>query len=305
MFTITAIHCSSKTHFNMKPSFITCIILLVFLTSCGKQSSDYRTLKAQNDSLQNAKIKLQEEVDGYFSAMNQIEQNIEKIKSTENTISIQPVGKELNDDMRTKINEDMTYLNDMLQANKDELARLKSKIKKSAFRSTELERTISRITKSLEEETSKVALLQAELADKDSLIVKLDTKVSELGKNVEDLSADNKSKETKIKEQDETIHTAWYVFGTRSELKQQKIITSDGLFSQQRVLQHDFNKNYFVRIDARNTKSIPLYSSHAKILTNHPKSSYTLEKENGNFVLLIVDTDEFWSVSKYLVVEVE
>ena len=289
----------------MKPSFITCIILLVFLTSCGKQSSDYRTLKAQNDSLQNAKIKLQEEVDGYFSAMNQIEQNIEKIKSTENTISIQPVGKELNDDMRTKINEDMTYLNDMLQANKDELARLKSKIKKSAFRSTELERTISRITKSLEEETSKVALLQAELADKDSLIVKLDTKVSELGKNVEDLSADNKSKETKIKEQDETIHTAWYVFGTRSELKQQKIITSDGLFSQQRVLQHDFNKNYFVRIDARNTKSIPLYSSHAKILTNHPKSSYTLEKENGNFVLLIVDTDEFWSVSKYLVVEVE
>jgi len=27
--------------------------------------------------------------------MNQIEQNIEKIKSTENTISIQPVGKEL------------------------------------------------------------------------------------------------------------------------------------------------------------------------------------------------------------------
>jgi len=211
----------------------------------------------------------------------------------------------LNDDMRTKINEDMTYLNDMLQANKDELARLKSKIKKSAFRSTELERTISRITKSLEEETSKVALLQAELADKDSLIVKLDTKVSELGKNVEDLSADNKSKETKIKEQDETIHTAWYVFGTRSELKQQKIITSDGLFSQQRVLQHDFNKNYFVRIDARNTKSIPLYSSHAKILTNHPKSSYTLEKENGNFVLLIVDTDEFWSVSKYLVVEVE
>ena len=289
----------------MKSIFFSLIIFLALLTSCGKRSTEYQQLQAQNDSLMNAKLKLQEEVDGYFSAMNQIEQNIEKIKSTENTISIQPVGKELNDDMRTKINEDMTYLNDMLQANKDELARLKSKIKKSAFRSTELERTISRITKSLEEETSKVALLQAELADKDSLIVKLDTKVSELGKNVEDLSADNKSKETKIKEQDETIHTAWYVFGTRSELKQQKIITSDGLFSQQRVLQHDFNKNYFVRIDARNTKSIPLYSSHAKILTNHPKSSYTLEKENGNFVLLIVDTDEFWSVSKYLVVEVE
>ena len=281
------------------------LISLVLLTSCGKQSSEYKRLQAQNDSLMNAKLKLQEEVDGYFSAMNQIEQNIEKIKSTENTISIQPVGKELADDQRTKINEDMMYLNDMLQANKDELARLKSKIKKSAFRSSELERTILRITKALEEETSKIALLQTELAQKDSLIVKLDTKVNELGKNVEDLATENKTKESKIKEQDEVIHTAWYVFGTRAELKQQHIVTSDGLFSQQRVLQRDFNKNYFVRIDARNTKSIPLYSSRAKILTSHPKSSYTLEKENGNFVLLIVDTDEFWSISRYLVVEVE
>jgi len=289
----------------MKPSFITCIILLVFLTSCGKQSSDYRTLKAQNDSLQNAKIKLQEEVDGYFSAMNQIEQNIEKIKSTENSISSQPVGKELNDDIRTKINEDMTYLNDMLQANKTELERLRSQIKRSAFKSSQLEHTILRLTKSLEEETTKVSLLQVELAEKDSIIIKLDTKVNDMGKDIEELSTDNKTKETKIKEQDETIHTAWYVFGTMSELKQQKIVTSDGILSAKKVLQRDFNKNYFVRIDARNTKSIPLYSTHAKILTSHPKSSYTLDKENGNFVLLILDTDDFWSISKYLVIEVE
>jgi len=105
----------------MKSNIFTLIILLIFLTSCGKQSSDYKSLKAENDSLQNAKLKLQEEVDGYFSAMNQIEQNIEKIKSTENVISTQPVGKELTDDIRTKINEDMVYINDMILANKAEL----------------------------------------------------------------------------------------------------------------------------------------------------------------------------------------
>ena len=289
----------------MKPTFFIFAVLVVLLTSCGKQSAEYKALQAQNDSLLNAKIKLQQEVDGYFSAMNQIEQNIEKIKDTENIISIQPVGKDLSDDARNKINEDMTYLYDMLKANKEELARLKSKLKKSAFNSSQLEQTIVKLTKSLEEETAKVALLNEEFAKKDSLIIKLDTQVTIMGKDIEVLKIDNKNKDTKIIEQDETIHTAWYVFGTISELKKQKIVTSDGLFSQQRVLQHDFNKNYFVRIDARNTKSIPLYSSHAKILTNHPKSSYTLEKENGNFVLLIVDTEEFWSVSKYLVIEVE
>ena len=290
---------------NMKPIFLTFAVLLLLLTSCGKQSSDYKALKSQNDSLLNVKHKLQDEVDGYFETMNQIEQNIEKIKSTENTISMQPVGQELDDDTRTKINEDLTYLNDMLQTNIEELARLKAKLKKSAFKSSELDRTIARLTKSLEEETTKAALLQEELSKKDSLIVQLNNVVTEKEKDIEGLSTENKTKETKIKEQDETIHTAWYVFGTRSELKEQKIITSDGLFSPQKVLQRDFNKNYFVRIDARNTKSIPLYSTRAKILTNHPKSSYTLEKESGNFVLLIVDPNDFWSVSKYLVIEVE
>jgi len=289
----------------MKPVVFSIAFVLVLLSSCGKQSSDYKTLKAQNDSLMNSKLELQREVDGYFSAMNQIEQNIEKIKTTQNTIELQPVGQELTDDVRSKINDDMAYLNEMLQTNKDELARLKTKLKKSGFKSAELEQTILRLTKSLDEQSEKVAILQTQLEEKDSLITQLGTTVNDMGKNIENLSTDVKVKETKIKEQDETIHTAWYVFGTRKELKEQNIITSDGLFSAQKVLQRDFNKNYFVRIDARNTKSIPLYSTHAKILTNHPKSSYTLEKENGNFVLLIVDPAEFWSVSKYLVIEVD
>ncbi len=289
----------------MKPFFYTFALMAVILTSCVKNSTDYKALQAQNDSLMNSKIKLQQEVDSYFSAMNQIEQNIEKIKETEKVISVQPVGTELTADVRTKVNEDMTYLFDMLRANKQELARLKSKLRKSAFKSSQLEKTIIKLTKSLEEETAKVAVLHGELAKKDSLIVKLDTQVVKLGRYVENLTVENKSKDVKIKEQEETIHTAWYVFGTINELKQQKIVSIEGMFSQQRILQHDFNKNYFVRIDARKTKSIPLYSTHAKILTGHPKSSYTLEKENGNFVLLIVDPEEFWSISKYLVIEVE
>ncbi|MEI6751697.1 MAG: hypothetical protein WCK78_00880 [Paludibacter sp.] len=289
----------------MKPTFYILVLMAVMLVSCGKNSSEYKALQAQNDSLMNSKVKLQQEVDSYFSAMNQIEQNIEKIKETEKIISVQPVGNDLGPDVRTKINEDMTYLFDMLRANKQELARLKSKLRKSSFKSSQLEKTIKKLTKLLEEETAKVAVLHGELAKKDSLIVKLDTQVVKLGRDVENLTVENKTKDVKIKEQEETIHTAWYVFGTLSELKQQKIVSVEGLFSQQRVLQHDFNKNYFVRIDARKTKSIPLYSTHAKILTNHPKSSYTLEKENGNFVLLIVDPEEFWSVSKYLVIEVE
>jgi len=293
---------------KLKTSFFGAILIVIsslLMISCGKRNSDYEHLKAQNDSLRLSKEKLQEEVDDYFSAMNEIEQNIEKIKSTENTITIQPAGQELDDDSRAKINEDLSYINQMLQTNKEELERLKEKLKKSAFKSAELESTIERLSKMLEEEAFKVQFLTEKLVEKDSLIAQLGTTVDKLGKDVDELTSDNKLKQEKLKEQDATIHTAWYVFGTRKELKEQRIISSDGFFSPQRVLQQDFNKNYFVRIDARNTKSIPLYSTRAKILTNHPKSSYALEKDNGNFVLLIVDANEFWSVSRYLVIEVD
>jgi len=289
----------------MKTFFSVLILSALVLSSCNFKSSDYKALQEQNDSLMRAKQQMQDEIDEYFSAMNQIEQNIEKIKETQGILQTQPESDELTEDTRTKINEDLLYLNEMLLTNKDELARLKTKLKKSSIKSEELERSIARLTKALEEQSSKVAILQAELAAKDSLIADLGTTVSNMGKDIDGLKSDNETKQSKLNEQEETIHTAWYVFGTRKELKDQKIITSDGIFSPKRILQSDFNKNYFVRIDARKTKSIPLYSTRAKILTSHPKSSYTLEKENDNFVLLITDTNGFWSVSKYLVIEVE
>jgi len=279
--------------------------LLLTNTSCIKQTAEYQALKEQNDSLIRAKHQMQAELDEFMSAMNLIEQNIEKIKSAENIVTLQSAGEELDDDTRNKINQDLMYLNEMLKANREELAKLKKNLRNSAIKTTELERSLARLSKALEEESQKVKLLYEQLAQKDSLIAQLGSTVEELGSDIEELKTENEKKQEVIKEQDETINTAWYVFGTRKELREQKIVTSDGLFRPQRVLESDFNKNYFVKIDARKIKSIPLYSTRAKILTNHPRSSYTLEKENNNFVLIIVDYQEFWSISKYLVVEVD
>ena len=68
----------------------------------------------------------------------------------------------------------------------------------------------------------------------------------------------------------------------------------------------DFNKDYFTRIDLRVTKTIKLYSKSAKLMTNHPEGSYSLEKDaQGQYVLRITNPQNFWSVSKYLVITVK
>lgn len=294
----------SGGHIKMKTSIYFLLITIILLTACNMKPRDYESLQAERDSLARAQQAMQEEMDTYFSTINMIEQNIEKIKNAEKLITMDTT-EEFDVDTRNKINDDLTYINEMLKANREETNQLKAKLRKSNFKSSELERTISRLIKALDEEALKLNNLQIQLSEKDSLIVQLNVDLENLSGNLENLEATNNQNISTIKEQDETIHTAWYVFGTKKELKEQKIITSDGWFRPSRVLESDFNKSYFVRIDARRTKSIPLYSSRAKILSTHPKASYTLEKENDSFTLLIIDTKEFWSVSKYLVIEVD
>ena len=72
------------------------------------------------------------------------------------------------------------------------------------------------------------------------------------------------------------------------------------------MLQSNFNKEYFTKIDIRVDKEIKLYSKSAKLLTTHPASAYTLQQDaNKQYVLRITDPQAFWSTSKYLVVQVK
>jgi hypothetical protein len=114
------------------------------------------------------------------------------------------------------------------------------------------------------------------------------------------LTEESTEKTQVINTQDKQLHTAWFVFGTKDELKEQQILV-DG-----KVLQSSFNKEYFTKIDIRVDKEIKLYSSSAKILTSHPSSAYTLQRDaNKQYVLRITDPILFWSTSKYLVVLVK
>lgn len=58
----------------------------------------------------------------------------------------------------------------------------------------------------------------------------------------------------------------------------------------------------FTRIDVVRTTEILLGAKKAKLATSHPEGSYRLE---GGNKLVVLDANAFWSISKYLVVEVE
>ena len=187
-----------------------------------------------------------------------------------------------------------------MQQNRALIKKLQDQLKNSNFRGSEMKKVISNMLKQLDEKDQQLQQLRAELEAKNIHIAELDETIEGLNTNVSNLQSENAQKAETINSQDVQLNTAWYVYGTKKELKDQRILV-DG-----KVLQSSFNKNYFMKIDIRVTKEIKLYSKSVKLLTTHPSGSYQLvTDENKQYVLQITTPQLFWSTSKYLVVLVK
>ena len=88
--------------------------------------------------------------------------------------------------------------------------------------------------------TQRIEELQAELASKNIRIQELVAAVTGLTADKESLDAENEAKAKTVAEQDKAINSAWFVFGTKSELKSQKILEKGDVLKSA-----DFNKDYF------------------------------------------------------------
>jgi chromosome segregation ATPase len=205
-----------------------------------------------------------------------------------------------------QVKTDMAFIAQTMKDNRELIAQLKQKLATSNTVSAQMKQTMDNLTNQLVDKTRQLTLLQDELATKNIHIAALDSVIAGLHTDLAILRAENQAKDRTISVQDKALNEAWYVYGTKKELKEQGIL-DDRFLAKDRVLQNsDFNKDYFTQIDIREDKIIKLHSKSAKLLTTHPDGSYEFIKdEKEQQVLLISDPVEFWSVSRYLVIQVK
>jgi hypothetical protein len=278
---------------------------IAMLTSCAQNSPGYKQMKAENDSLKLENTRYASEMNEMLSTLNDIEADIQSIRDAENYLNIQQQDGELTPGTREHIRENMLLIGETLKRNREQLNLLEEKLKNSNIQSAALKKTISRLTSELDQKTTMIVALQEDLAKKNVRIEELDRQVASLKEDVEGLSLTASTQAETLKTQDKTLHTAYYCFGTSKELKSQKILSGGGLFSKSKALQGDFNRDYFISIDIREVTEIPLFSEKAALKSNHPAGSYEFTKdEDRNLTFKITDTKAFWSLGKYLVIEV-
>lgn len=253
---------------------------------------------SQNDSLQKIIAQKDNEINDIMETFNQIEAGFREINEAENRVSLMKDGEGAS--RRQQLVENVQFISNTMKENRALIDKLRRQLRESSVKSDNLKKTIDNLVAELEEKDNQLQQLRAELDAKNIHISELDQTISCLNTNVSDLKTESSQKSATIQAQDKQLNTAWFVFGTKKELKEQRII--DG----SRVLESNFNKSYFTKIDIRVEKEIKLYSKYAKILTMHPSDSYTLQKDaNKQYVLRITNPQIFWSTSKYLVILVK
>ena len=277
------------------------LLALTVLMACNNKKEE-KNLASQNtiDSLTDVVNQKNNELNDIMSTFNDIQEGFREINEAEGRVNIARNNGETN--AKADIMENISFIKRTMQLNKERIAKLREQLKESSFNTSKLQATIESLNKELESKTARIEELQAEQDSKNAHIAHQDKQISELNTNVNSLTADNAAKARAVEQQDKQLNTAWYVFGTKKELREQHILEGTN-----KVLKgNNFNKDYFTKIDIRVDKVIKLYSKSAKLLTNHPAGSYSLDKDaRGMYTLRITNPTTFWSVSKYLVVVVK
>ena len=272
----------------------------VVLVACGQKgpkAEDVRMAQA-TDSLNRIIQQKDNEITDMVATINDIEEGFRAINQAQDRVTVAQQGEGAN--AVERIRENIQVIQQTMQHNRELISKMRNQLRQSSVANDELRRTLDNLTRQMEEKDTQIRQLRAELEAKDVRIDELGKEVTDLNSNVSSLKEESSQKSQTISAQDKQLNTAWFVYGTKKELKEQRII-EDG-----NVLQSNFNRDYFTKIDIRVDKEIRLYSRSARLLTAHPQASYALERDaNKQYVLRITNPQLFWSTSKYLVVLVK
>ena len=280
----------------MKKTIFLLVAIATLFASCtnGPKKAD---LISQNDSLRSVLASRDAAMDEMINTINVVEQGFKAINEAQGRINLDAAAEQ---SKLVTLQKDINFINETLQKNKQQIAELEEKLNKNQSYSKQLKTMVEKLKKELAEKNEQIAALQQELSQKNIHIEELDKSVQQLTGSVDELSATKAANEKIISAQENALNTVWYAIGTKSELKEQKILDGKKVLRDAAA-----NMSYFTKCDRRELKTIETHEKNAKLLTTHPEGSYKLERNSEKkYVLTITDADNFWSVSKYLVIQV-
>lgn len=292
-----------KTLVNIKILF-SVIMVMMFATACNNYISKEEHEKQMNDLVVEQKQQRDAVENLYNEDIRDIQSDLTKVRSAYSDLIVNSYTEgDIQMSKKDKAIADINQIASLLQDNKAKIAKLEKKLAKSNKNSKE-------VTEALNIAKSNLAQQELQLADVKRMLKEKDDQIADLNNKM--VEQDSKIVNLQQNITDNTIanNKTYLAVGTPRELKEKHIIASKGgLLGIKKVdvLSNDVDKKDFEVLDKTVVTSIPLGGTKPVLVTQHPKESYEITSANEGQLatLTIKDPQEFWSLSKYLVVEVK
>jgi uncharacterized protein (DUF3084 family) len=289
---------------------LTIALLLVFAFGAIVLTKSHRKSIQEAVMYENQKLELATQlsqrdsiINEWVLAFNEIESDIKKITARENMLSLQSMNPEITKDKKREIMNEVQLIRELIEQNKKKIASLNSQLHMSNINIASLQTRVDSLGADIARRDNDIAALKTELIARNFEIGQLNMKVDTMNTVIAE-------KANTIGEQTEEMNKAFVVSGTYKDLKEKGLLTKEGgvlgLGKKESLQENTINDNLFTRIDITKTRTIPVNSKSAKLVTEHPANSYELVKDDDNMIayIEIKDPSAFWKISKYAVVEV-
>lgn len=276
-------------------------VLATNFSACNQKELDAR--QATIDSLQGVVNSKDDEIDGLFAMLNEIEDNLAMVNSKySNVQEMRRNNVEGSYNHKKEIADQMSSIETIMADNKAKIAQLNSRVSSLNKKNADLQAYIARLEERSAAQESQIAELLTEL-ENNKVVIK------GLNKNVSELTASNQQKDEYIAQQIADANRAYFVVGSYSELKEAGIVNKTGGFigiGRKQGTVADMNTELFTEIDRTQVTTITVNRKKAQIISQHPENSYEMvadEEESGvTAYIRILNPAQFWKYTDYLVI---
>ena len=278
----------------MKTYKVVFLLLIVTTMGCNKYKDQVAQLQTANQELTASLKKCNSLLSDYRKTINEIEASL-------NRTLPQPLkeGQAQNlKQLKTRINATISEIDSLLELQKsirNRNYRMNSKV-------SDLEKQVNDLNRTVATRDSIINLRVQEVSG-------LHNNINELNSEIEKINNTNAQLKEKTDTLTNRLNYAYFTSGTEDELIAKNIIEKDGGFlgflGRVKKLNPQMNMNQLDRIDIRSKKSFDINSKadDLKLISPHPTGSYTIESTGDNTAkITIAKPEDFWSISKYMVV---
>lgn len=279
------------------------------VSSSEENEQEKLALIEQNQQLALSMSKKESDFNDILHLMTEVEDQIKQIVEKENLVyshnleGVEPSNQE-------RIMEEIEMIDELVIRSKATVNSLEQKLQSANLKTNVFKNRVSKLSMELKARETTIAELKTTVEEKNESIRLMNLQVDALIESASEQAQTLKHKEAEIETlttENNGLNRAYLAVGSFKELKDRGLVQRQGgflWFGRTIDVLEDADRGEFLEVDIRQVSHLPVKAANLNLLSQHPVDSYQIvpgETEEMK-ILEITNPEEFWKVSRYLVI---